>query len=134
MEIRISIPNLNHCFLDNHNDKLILSPRNIESPTFRSDSHSPFRTQNNSIHQLPTISNSDLTPPLPSSPGNCSDELVTFSLCLPYITAFTNTSQKSLCFNTTTTSPWPSPSDLPCASDFSFTSIEFSDFQLTLLS
>lgn len=30
------------------------------------------------------------TPPLPSPPATCSDELVTFSPCLPYISAFPN--------------------------------------------
>ncbi|CAA2998377.1 non-specific lipid transfer protein-like 1 isoform X2 [Olea europaea var. sylvestris] len=30
------------------------------------------------------------TPPLPSPPVTCSDELVTFSPCLPYISAFPN--------------------------------------------
>ncbi|KAL2552349.1 Porin/voltage-dependent anion-selective channel protein [Forsythia ovata] len=35
----------------------------------------PFRTQSNSVYQLPAISNSDLTPPVSSSPANCSDEL-----------------------------------------------------------
>ncbi|KAL2463837.1 non-specific lipid transfer protein-like 1 [Forsythia ovata] len=30
------------------------------------------------------------TPPLPSPPATCSDELVTFSLCLPYIASFPN--------------------------------------------
>ncbi|KAL2527002.1 Integrase-type DNA-binding superfamily protein [Abeliophyllum distichum] len=34
------IDNLNLCFLDGYNDKLILSPRNMESPTSGSGSHS----------------------------------------------------------------------------------------------
>ncbi|KAL2523379.1 Uncharacterized protein Fot_27302 [Forsythia ovata] len=55
------------------------NPRNMESPNSGRARILPFRTQSNSVHQLLAISNSDLTPPLPSSPANCSDKLVRHS-------------------------------------------------------